>query len=224
MSLTTGRGPLSPNPAGRFSTPMPAGVVYVEPFPRRVRGVLGDRTVVDSERVLLVHRPGRPPTYAFPAGDVGDIAAEPDADAPGYVSVAWDAVDAWYEEDERVRGHPRNPYHRIDCLRTSRHLRVEVAGTVLVDTDATVGVYETSLAPKLYAAPAAVRTDLLRRSNTTTYCPYKGTATWWSAEIDGTTVADVAWSYEDPYPESEPIRGLLSFEPQRVTLLADLPG
>lgn len=224
MSLTTGRGPLSPDPAGRFSTPMPSGVVYVEPFPRRVRGVIGDGTVVDSERVLLVHRPGRPPTYAFAAGDVRDVAAEPDPDAPGHVSVAWDAVDAWYEEDEQVHGHPRNPYHRVDCLRTSRRLRVEVAGTVLVDTDATIGVYETSLAPKLYTAPAAVRTDLLRRSETTTYCPYKGTATWWTAVIDDITVDDVAWSYEDPYPESEPIRGLLSFEPQRVTVLADLPA
>ena len=224
MSLTTGRGPLSPNPAGRFSTPMPTGVVYVEPFPRRVRGLLGDRAVIDSERVLLVHRPGRPPTYAFPAGDVQQVDAEPDADAAGHVSVPWDAVDAWFEEDEQVHGHPRNPYHRVDCLRTSRRLHVEVAGTVLVDTDATVGVYETSLAPKLYAAPAVVRTDLLRRSGTTTYCPYKGTATWWTAVIGDTTVADVAWSYEDPYPESEPIRGLLSFEPQRVTLFADLPA
>ena len=224
MSLTTGRGPLSPNPAGRFSAPMPSEVVYVEPFQRRVRGVLGDRTVVDSERVLLVHRPGRPPAYAFPAADVSVVAMEPDVDAPGHVAVAWDAVDAWYEEDEQLHGHPRNPYHRIDCLRTSRRLRVEVAGTVLVDTDATIGLYETSLAPKLYAQPSSVRTDLLQQSDTTTYCPYKGTATWWTAVVGDATVADVAWSYEDPYPESEPIRGLLSFEPQRATVVTDLPA
>jgi len=224
VSLTTGRGPLSPNPAGRFSAPMPSEVVYVEPFQRRVRGVLGDRTVVDSERVLLVHRPGRPPAYAFPAADVSVVAMEPDVDAPGHVAVAWDAVDAWYEEDEQLHGHPRNPYHRIDCLRTSRRLRVEVAGTVLVDTDATIGLYETSLAPKLYAQPSSVRTDLLQQSDTTTYCPYKGTATWWTAVVGDATVADVAWSYEDPYPESEPIRGLLSFEPQRATVVTDLPA
>lgn len=68
MSLTTGRGPLSSNPAGSFTRPVPDHVVYVEPFRRRVRGIDGGRTVVDSERVLLVHRPGEPPTYAFPTG------------------------------------------------------------------------------------------------------------------------------------------------------------
>ena len=126
-------------------------------------------TVVDSERVVLVHRPGRPPTYAFPPGDVaGDVAgeaagalAEPDPDAPGYVRVPWDALDAWFEEDERVSGHPRNPYHRIECVRTSRRLRVEVAGVVLVDTTTTMGVYETALEPRLYVARDEVRMDLL---------------------------------------------------------------
>ena len=184
MSLTTGRGPLSANPAGRFSSPVPEGVVYIEPFQRRVRGVRDGDTIIDSEGVLLVHRPGHPPAYAFPASDVHDVTSTPDVDAPGYVAVAWDAVD----------------------------------------TTDTVGVYETSLAPKLYAAPSSVRTELLRRSDTTTYCPYKGTATWWSAVIGDTTVADVAWSYEDPYPECVRIRSLLSFEPQRITLQAELPA
>ena len=150
VSLTTGRGPLSRNPAGRFSAPVPEGVVYVESFRRRVRGIRDGRTVVDSERVVLVHRPGEPPGYAFPATDVDGAAAEPEPDAPGYVRVPWEAVEEWYEEDERVFGHPRNPYHRVDCVRTSRHLRVEVAGVVLVDTTDTVGVYETALEPRLY--------------------------------------------------------------------------
>jgi uncharacterized protein (DUF427 family) len=226
VSLTTGRGPLGPRPAGRFSTPVPAGVVYVEPFSRRVRGMLGGRTVVDSERVCLVHRPGRPPTYAFPAGDVDQagVATTPEEHAPGHVAVAWDGVDAWYEEEEQVHGHPRNPYHRVDCVRTARHLRVEVGGEALVDTADTIGVYETALAPRLYVGREAVRTDLLRPSPTTSYCPYKGTASWWSAVVDGVTVADVAWSYEDPLPESLPIRGLLSFDEAVVAVAADLPG
>jgi uncharacterized protein (DUF427 family) len=226
VSLTTGKGPLGPRPAGRFSAPLPAGVVYVEPFPRRVRGVRGGRTVVDSERACLVHRPGRPPTYAFPAGDVeaGAVVAEPDEHAPGHLAVAWDAVDAWYEEEERVNGHPRNPYHRVDCVRTTRHLRVEVGGVALVDTTDTLGVYETALAPRLYVHPDAVHAGVLVPSTTTSYCPYKGTASWWSATVQGVTVADVAWSYEDPLPESLPIRGLLSFDEAVVTLVADLPG
>jgi uncharacterized protein (DUF427 family) len=224
VSLTSGRGPLGPDPAGRFSPPLPSGVVFVEPFQRRVRGVVGERTVIDSERVLLVHRSGHPPSFAFPAGDVGDVASAPDPDAPGHVAVAWDAVDAWYEEEEQVFLHPRNPYHRIDCVPTTRRLHVEVGGVVLVDTIETLGLYETALAPKLYVRPDAVRMDLLVPSASTTYCPYKGTASWWSAVIDGAVVDDVAWSYEDPIQESIAIRGLLSFDVDRASVTTDLPG
>jgi uncharacterized protein (DUF427 family) len=236
--LTTGRGPLSRDPAGRFDQPVPDGVVYVEPFPRRVRAMVGERVVVDSERVLLVHRPGAPPTYAFPAEDVdlgtdgidgtdgagkGDHVPTPEPAAPGHVHVPWRAADAWYEEDERVHGHPRNPYHRVDCVRTSRRLRVEVAGTVLVDTTETTGVYETALAPRLYVRPDLVRRDLLVASTTTTYCPYKGTAWYWSAVVGDVVVEDVAWSYEDPLPESLPLARMLSFDDTRVTVVHDLP-
>src|SRR3954447_10853114 len=91
MTLTSGRGPLSGNPAGRFSAPLPEGIVYIEPFPRRVRGTVGDKTVVDSEGVLLVHRAGHPPAYAFPSDDVHGLATEPEPEAPGYVTVPWDA-------------------------------------------------------------------------------------------------------------------------------------
>ena len=95
MSLSTGRGPLSATPAGRFTAPVPAGVAYIEPFRRRVRAVKDGRTVVDSERVLLVHRPARPPAYAFPTDDVDGLAGEAEPDAPGYVRVAWGDADAW---------------------------------------------------------------------------------------------------------------------------------
>jgi uncharacterized protein (DUF427 family) len=224
VSLTTGRGPLSPARAGRFSAPVPDGVVYVEPFPRRVRAEVGGRRVVDSDAALLVHRPGHPPTYAFPATDVDGVAAEPEPQAAGFVRVAWGAADAWYEEDEQVLGHPRNPYHRVDCVATSRHLRVEVGATVLVDTTSTTGVYETALAPRLYVERAEVRMDVLARSDTTTYCPYKGTASYWTATVGGVTVEDVAWSYDDPLPESSSLRGLLSFDHTKASVDTDLPA
>ena len=222
MSLTTGRGPLGPNPAGRFTAPLPEGVVYVEPFRRRVRGVTGQGVLVDSERALLVHRPGEPPVYAFPVGDVHGLVAEPDPEAPGHVRVPWTAVDAWYEEEEQVFGHPRNPYHRVDCVRTDRRLRVDVSGVTLVHTTETVGVYETALEPKLYVARDQVRAELVP-SPTRTYCPYQGTASYWSAVVGDATVADVAWSYDDPLPECLPIRALLGFDPARATVVADLP-
>jgi uncharacterized protein (DUF427 family) len=223
VSLTTGRGPHSPEPAGRFTPSVPDHVVYVEPFRRRVLGIERGRTVVDSERVLLVHRPGQSPTYAFPAADVHGATTEPEPEAPGYVRVPWDAVEAWYEEDERVSGHPRNPYHRVDCVRTSRRLHVEVAGATLVDTTDTMGVYETALEPRLYVPRESVRMDLLVASSSTTYCPYKGTASYWNAVVGDVVVGDVAWSYEDPLPECLPIARMLSFYETRATVVHDLP-
>jgi uncharacterized protein (DUF427 family) len=225
VSLTAGRGPLSGKPAGRFTAPIPDGVAYLEPHPRRVRGFdAHGRAVVDSERALLVHRSGHPPTYAFPAEDVHGVPTSPEPDAPGYVHVPWDSVDAWYEEEERLLGHPRNPYHRIDILRASRHVRAAVSDEVLVDTTDTTVLCETGLPPRLYVRPELVRTELLVRSPTTTFCPYKGTATYWTARLRNVEVPDVAWSYEEPLPESLPIAGLLSFDETRVTLDHDLPA
>ncbi len=224
MTLTSGRGPLTANPAGRFSPPLPGRVVYVEPFRRRVQAELQGRTVIDSERVVLVHRPGHPPAYAFPSADVREVSAEPTPELAGYVEVAWAAVDGWFEEGEQVFLHVRNPYHRVDCTRGRRRLRVEVAGVCLVDTDETVTLYETSLEPKLYVERSRVRGAELTRSDTTSYCPYKGTASYWTARVGEMAVADVAWSYEDPLPESAAIKGLLCFEPSRATVIDDLPS
>ncbi|HXX89361.1 MAG TPA: DUF427 domain-containing protein [Acidimicrobiales bacterium] len=222
MSLTTGRGPLSPHPAGRLCRDGDGSPAYVEPYPRRVRGVKDGVVVVDSQRVLLVHRRGAPPAYALAAEDAGGL-GDPEPLADGYVHVRWDDLDAWYEEDEQVLAHPRNPYHRVDCVRASRRLRVEVAGTLVVDADDTVVVYETSLAPRLYVARRHLLADVLTESGTTTYCPYKGTATYWSALVDGIEVPDVAFSYEDPYPACAAIAGLLSFEPAVARVDHDLP-
>ncbi len=224
MSLTTGKGPLSAHPAGRFTARMPDHVTYLEPFRRRVRATRAGSTVIDSERVLLVHRPGRPPTYAFPAGDVAGLPTQPEIDAPGYVTVEWGSADSWFEEDEQVFGHPRNPYHRVDCLRSRRRLRVEAAGVLLVDTAETMAVYETALEPRLYVDPHHVRTDVLVQSTTQTYCPYKGTATYWSARLSDRVLEDIAWSYEDPLPESLPLKQLLSFDEGRVSVRHDLPA
>ena len=222
MSLTTGRGPLSRHPAGRLCRDEDGSPAYVEPYPRRVRGIKDGAAVVDSERVLLVHRRGAPPTYAVPAEDAGGL-GEPEALAGGFVRVRWEDVDAWYEEGEQVIAHPRNPYHRVDCVRSRRHLHVEVAGTVVADTDDTIVVFETSLAPRLYVARHHLLADVLRASGTTTYCPYKGTATYLSAVVDGAEVADVAFSYEDPYPACSAIAGLVSFEPALARVDHDLP-
>jgi uncharacterized protein (DUF427 family) len=224
VSLVTGRGPLSSDPAGWFSAPIPADLVYVEPHPRRVQAIRDGRTIIDTERALLVHRRDRPPSYAFRADEVGGLPNTPEPEAPGFVAVPWDAVDTWVEEGRRLVHYPPNPYHRIDCRPTTRRLRVRVAGTALVDTDTTVILFETALAPRLYVDPGLVRTDLLHRTDTSSYCNYKGVATYWAAVLGDTVVDDVAFSYLQPPPESLPIEGLLSFDPARAEVTAAIPS
>jgi uncharacterized protein (DUF427 family) len=223
MSLVAARGPLGPDPGGWFSAPLPDDLVYVEPHPRRIQAIRDGRIVVDTERALMVHRRNRPLSYAFPADVVADLPNEPEPEAPGFVQVPWDAVDTWLEEGRKLVHYPPNPYHRVDCRPTNRGLRVEVADTTLVDTVDTVIVFETALEPLLYVAPSLVRTDRLRRSETSSYCNYKGIATYWTAVIGHTVVEDVAWSYHDPMPESLPIKGYFSFDVTRAEVLADLP-
>ena len=223
MSLVSGRGPLSEDPAGWFSPPLPADVVFVEPHPRHVQAISNGHMVIDTERALLVHRRNRPLSYAFPADEVGELPNEPEPEAPGYVQVPWDAVDTWLEEGRKLVHYPPNPYHRVDCRPTQRRLRVDVAGTTLVDTADTVIVFETALAPRLYVDPSFVRTDLLRRTETSSYCNYKGVATYWAAVVGDTVVNDVAWSYEDPPPETAPIKGFLSFDTERADVAAEQP-
>ncbi|ETW26011.1 DUF427 domain-containing protein [Mycobacterium gastri] len=224
MSLVAGHGPLSRNPAGHFCPPIPTNVVYIEPHLRRIQAFRNGRLVIDTERALLVHRRDHPLSYAFPSDEVGDLPTEPESEAPGYVRVPWDAVDTWVEEGRKLVHYPPNPYHRVDCRPTTRHLNVSLAGTALVDTHDTVIVFETSLEPRLYVEPSQVRTDLLRKSDTSGYCNYKGVATYWSAVLDDVFVEDAAWSYPDPFPESLPIKGLLSFDDTRIDVIAELPG
>jgi uncharacterized protein (DUF427 family) len=223
MSLVTGRGPLSSNPAGRFVPSVPAHLVYIEPHPRRVQAISNGHMVIDTERALMVHRPDQPLSYAFPAAEIGDLPSAPVGEAPGYVHVPWDAVDTWLEEGRVLVHYPPNPYHRVDCRPTNRHLRVVAGGTTLVDTSDTTIVFETALEPRLYVDAKYVRTDLLRRTETSSYCNYKGVATYWAAAVGDTVIDDVAWSYDDPLPETLPIKGFLSFDASRVGVAEELP-
>lgn len=123
MSLTIGTAPFGQAPAGRFNFEPPDTIAYVEPFPRRVLAQRGRQTVES----------GHLPHYAFPVADV-HIEAEPVEHADGHVTVPWDAVDAWFEEHERVEVHPRDPYHRIDTFSTSRRVTVSLDGVQLADS------------------------------------------------------------------------------------------
>ena len=222
MSLTIGTGPFGTHPAGRFNFDPPADVVYVERFPRRVRAEQNGKTVVDSDRAVFVHVHGQLPHYAFPPEDVR-IAAHPDPHATGYVIVSWEKADRWLEEDDVVKVHPRDPYHRIDAYATSRHVTISLDGTVLADTRRATALYETGLPTRWYVPFDDVRTELLVESETVTQCAYKGTARHWSARVGDTVHPDVAWSYghAEVWHDGELVRGLVAFYDERVDVEID---
>jgi len=195
-------------------------VVFVERFPGRVRGRIGDRTLVDRDAGLFVHETDELPHYAFPVADV-HVDGEPEPHAAGHVTVAWEAMEEWYEEDERVEVHPRDPYHRIDTLATSRVVRVSLAGIVLAESRRARALFEMSLQIRWYLPRDDVRFELLQESPTVTRCAYKGTARHWSAHTSGEVVDDVAWSHEHVRREGEPVQHLVAFYDELVDVEID---
>jgi uncharacterized protein (DUF427 family) len=149
---------------------------------------------------------------------------EPLEDAPplaGYVAFYWNKMDHWYEEDEEVFVHPRDPYHRVDVLESTRHIRVSVNGEVVAETDRPRILFETGLPPRYYITPEDVREDVLVESEKTTQCPYKGVASYHSVEAGGERVEDLIWYYPQPIAATEKIRGHLCFFNEKVDLEVD---
>jgi len=244
-----------------------------EPTQKRIRATLGDATVVDSRRALLVWEPWRiVPSYAVPVEDVdGELGAAPDGatgpagmpdgaprlgDVPvldpripfavhtaegapltirdgggreagafrpadpsldGYVILDFAAFDAWYEEDERNVAHPRDPFHRIDIVHSSRHVRVEFDAEVLAESSRPFLLFEPPLPVRYYLPADDVRTDLLAPSDTRTFCAYKGEASYLSLAGE----ADVAWTYRQPLREAAEITDRVAFFDERVDLVVD---
>jgi uncharacterized protein (DUF427 family) len=246
-----------------------------EPIDKRIRGVLGGNTVVDSTRALLVWEPRRVvPDYAFPEEDVraevvlapdgtedasgrgveamgaprlGDrIVLDPsvpfsvrttegepltlraggreaaafrpaDPELHGHLILEFGAFDAWYEEDERNVAHPRDPFHRIDIVHGSRHVRVELAGEVLAETRAPYLLFEPPLPVRYYLPPEDVRTDLLQPSDSRTFCAYKGEASYLSHADE----PDVAWYYPAPLREAAEVTDRIAFFNELVDIEVD---
>lgn len=139
-----------------------------------------------------------------------------DPDLAGYVVLDFDALDQWYEEDEQIVSHPRDPFSRIDIRQSSRPVRIEVDGTVLADSRRSRLLFETGLPVRSYLPREDVRLDLLQPSETRTLCAYKGEASYWS--FGG---QDIAWTYEQPLPDSAQITDLVCFFDERVETFVD---
>jgi uncharacterized protein (DUF427 family) len=151
---------------------------------------------------------------------------EPNAESgwlKGYAGFYWGAMDEWYDEDERVEGHLRDPYHRVDVRRSSRPVRVLVGDIVLAETDRPLLLSETGLPNRFYIPAEDVRQDLLEPSDTHTVCPYKGTASYWSVTADGRKLADAVWSYPQAEGDAVAVSGYLSFLHDDLTVEVGQP-
>jgi uncharacterized protein (DUF427 family) len=137
------------------------------------------------------------------------------------IRLDWSAMDAWFEEDEEVFTHPRDPYTRVDILPSSRHARIEVDGVTVAESTKPTLLFETGLPVRYYLPKTDVRMGLLAPTETSSHCPYKGQADYWSLSLGETNVQDVAWSYRTPLPESQKIAGLVCFYPEKVDLYVD---
>jgi uncharacterized protein (DUF427 family) len=134
----------------------------------------------------------------------------------GFIAFDWDAMDAWFEEDEEVFVHPRDPFTRIDVLQGSQHVQVMLDGVIVADSQRPVILYETGLPTRYYLQKPDVRLDLLVASDTTTHCPYKGEAHYFSAVYGDNIAEDLFWYYPFPTAEVAGIAGLLSFYTERA--------
>jgi uncharacterized protein (DUF427 family) len=155
-----------------------------------------------------------------------DLAARRYPDSPltqlrDLVRLDWDAMSEWFEEDEPVYTHPRNPYARVDILASSRDVRIEADGVTLAQSRQPRILFETGLPPRYYLPLTDVRMDLLRDSASQTHCPYKGTASYWSVDTGTAVHTDLAWIYRTPLPESQKIAGLACFYDERVEVFLD---
>jgi uncharacterized protein (DUF427 family) len=140
----------------------------------------------------------------------------------GMVRFEWAALDAWFEEDEQVFVHPRDPYTRVDALRSDRQVRVELDGVVLADSRSPVMVFETGLPTRYYVNRTDVRFEHLVPSGTVTSCPYKGTTSgYWSVRAKDTVHKDLAWAYDFPTRQLLPIAGLVAFYNEKVDTFID---
>ncbi len=140
----------------------------------------------------------------------------------GTVRFEWEALDAWFEEDEQVFVHPRNPYVRVDALRSSRTVRVELDGVLLAESSRPVMVFETGLPTRYYVDRTDVDFSHLLTTDTVTSCPYKGmTSEYWSVRIGEDVYADLAWAYNFPTRQLMPIAGLVAFYNEKVDISLD---
>jgi len=170
----------------------------------------GDAT---SFHVRTGHREAPDAAWSYPESPIEELR--------GLVRFDFDAMDAWFEEDEEIFVHPRSPHSRIQILPSSRHVTVGVDGVVVVDTHRPTFLHESGVIRRTYFSKLDVRMDLLTPTDKTSRCPYKGTARYWTLDTPTGQHVDIAWSYPSPFRESAQIAGLVAFYDERIDLTVD---
>jgi uncharacterized protein (DUF427 family) len=183
--------------------------------------------LVDERHEQKLHL-GTARRHGLRAGDISRPGAarvytdDAAAGLAGTVRFDWDALDAWFEEDEEVFVHPRSPYTRVDALRSTRTVRVELDGVLLASSSAPVMVFETGLPTRYYLNRTEVNPGHLLPTATVTACPYKGkTSGYWSVRVGETVYPDLAWAYDFPTRQLLPIAGLIAFYNEKVDIDVD---
>jgi uncharacterized protein (DUF427 family) len=204
----------------------PAGAVSAGDGPGDDVGVaLADVTalrVLDPRVPFTVHSTAGEAVDLRAAGQVRPGAGfrPADPDLAGLVILDFGAFEAWYEEDEQNVAHPRDPFHRIDVLPSSRQVRLELDGQLLAVSSRPVLLFETMLPMRYYLPRADVAAELVP-SSTRTWCAYKGQASYFSASVGGRLVPDIAWTYEDPQHDAARVRDLIAFFDERIDVILD---
>ena len=183
--------------------------------------------LIDELHTQRLHR-GQSQLYSLAYGDIvrpGAVREYTESSFEGLTGTArfeWPALDAWFEEDEEVFVHPRNPYVRVDALRSTRRVRVELEGALLAESSSPVMVFETGLPTRYYLNRTEVDFSHLVATDTSTACPYKGvTSNYWSVQIGDELRPDLAWSYNFPTRQLLPIAGLIAFYDEKVDVFVE---
>ena len=173
-----------------------------------------------SQRILwLLEELGAPYEIKFYQRDATTNLAPPEL--KGLIAFYFNRMDQWFEEDEEIFVHPRDPYHRVDVIPTSRHIKISLDGEVLAETDHAMALFESNLPVRWYLPREDVSAEVVS-TDTVTRCPYKGTASYYAVKRpDGETVKDLIWYYDEPLRAVDRIAGLLCFFNERVDVEID---
>ncbi len=255
---------------GKYLSTLASELRY-QPALKNVTAKLGDVTVVDTRRAVLVWEPSRVvPAYAVPESSItAELLPADDEPVPAYRSVGFGdeqvldpsipfavhtasgdrlAVRAegrrgaafrlhdpeltgyvvldfgsfsWWEEDERLMGHPRDPFHRIDVLRSSRDVRISLGTQLLAHSTTAQVLFEAIMPMPRFYLPRTDLTVELQPSDTRTVCAYKGVATHYSIQLGDRQLTDIAWSYDNPLHDGEPVAGLVCLYQERLDVEVD---